>query len=42
MVREYGKSKTLEGKETNSSSSEDKEQQESVVDRVVYSIFILT
>ena len=42
MVHEYEKSKTLEGKETNSSSGEDEEQQEYVVDRLVYSIFILT
>ena len=36
VVHEYEKSKTLEGKETCSSSSGDEEQQESVVDPVVY------
>ena len=36
MVHEYEKSKTLEEKEASSYSSEDKKQQESVVDLVVY------
>ena len=36
VVHEYEKFKTLEGKETSSFSSEDEEQQESVVDPVVY------
>ena len=36
VVHEYEKSKTLEGKETGSSSSEDEEQRESIVDPVVY------
>ena len=38
VVHEYEKSKTLEGKETRSSCSEDEEQQESVGDPVVYVI----